>query len=829
MGNSDDRSRSASHLDVVLADTHVSPEAVTYPYMIRMASNALKCPTCLSETNDAASLKRIQLRKGWSNAPSEDAASEKRGCDKGENPTPIKCPITPTCKALTDVQCSVRAVRTSTDEQIIFARESEVLRVAFRRNSDIVDEFISREGMQPHVLAARGRGRLVGRLLTSHKGEPASIPGYSHVGILPHKAADRRVFSGIFHFPPSVHSGAALYPPRFTLIGSQDLAVKSHSHIFTPPWPVRIAIDQFVCNIPVLFSKAIGAVNLTLAGAHVIRNPSTALPWPPSTAAGEHSRNYFPSIVTDIIGRMSLSAAVKMYTCRGSDIFLRFISLSAHFIVYNLQGQNALSRVRNMLDVFGGFSLCIPVSRSISIPVDTPPPGATVVERLDCSPPTNANRVQYPADSLRIFASGNRTGRCRFSAGFLGFSSLPRTFIPLLLHTYLTSLSSTLKASMLRTAQTNMTTTSHLGPTMFADSRAKFDAAVLYFSLSLSLCLTLTHNNNNNLTGSRSVIDCPGPPTPPPHSLTADNHRNCGQTLDRRFYSGFPLVHTVFDTCWRTLTQSSPSTVTADNQCTVDIGISVHKTVESSLQVIELANFSGLYKMTMEQHRDERAGDIPEIVRHDTHLRNPGATWPHLRDRTRFTEGGGEPLATRSTADPITVSTLAGECLARRRLGKTGNTDGHLFNYWRLHSKVAPRKSDGCRQSSRQTRKSDMNLVDTRTSHSFSTTSVINKPFSRRCLLERPARGWALWSHYHVTVMEYTMVYLYLPLREISHTHQGSFVSWQPNRRTRSTGCSDKNKSREMEEHWILLISRKTKSSGRRFLLREATSYNPAP
>ncbi|KAJ8888083.1 hypothetical protein PR048_007570 [Dryococelus australis] len=45
-----------------------------------------------------------------------------------------------------------------------------------------------------------------------------------------------------------------------------------------------------------------------------------------------------------------------------------------------------------------------------------------------------------------------------------------------------------------------------------------------------------------------------------------------------------PLVHMVFDTSWRTLAQSSPSTVAADNQCTIDTGIFVHKSVESSLQ-----------------------------------------------------------------------------------------------------------------------------------------------------------------------------------------------------------------------------------------------------
>ncbi|KAJ8869148.1 hypothetical protein PR048_030716 [Dryococelus australis] len=50
-----------------------------------------------------------------------------------------------------------------------------------------------------------------------------------------------------------------------------------------------------------------------------------------------------------------------------------------------------------------------------------------------------------------------------------------------------------------------------------------------------------------------------------------------------------------------TLTQSSPSTVTAGNQCAVGIGISVHATVDSSLQVIRLANFSGPYSLMTSQ------------------------------------------------------------------------------------------------------------------------------------------------------------------------------------------------------------------------------------
>ncbi|KAJ8885867.1 hypothetical protein PR048_012073 [Dryococelus australis] len=52
------------------------------------------------------------------------------------------------------------------------------------------------------------------------------------------------------------------------------------------------------------------------------------------------------------------------------------------------------------------------------------------------------------------------------------------------------------------------------------------------------------------------------------------------------------LVHTVFDTSWRTLAQSSPSTVTENNHCAVDIGIFALKAVESNLQLRRAAKCS---------------------------------------------------------------------------------------------------------------------------------------------------------------------------------------------------------------------------------------------
>ncbi|KAJ8880937.1 hypothetical protein PR048_017410 [Dryococelus australis] len=61
--------------------------------------------------------------------------------------------------------------------------------------------------------------------------------------------------------------------------------------------------------------------------------------------------------------------------------------------------------------------------------------GAAVAERLDCSPPTKAKRVKFPAGSL--------SGKSRF----------PRRCIPKLLHCHLISPSSALKNSLLRAAQ----------------------------------------------------------------------------------------------------------------------------------------------------------------------------------------------------------------------------------------------------------------------------------------------------------------------------------------------------------------------------------------
>ncbi|KAJ8888956.1 hypothetical protein PR048_008450 [Dryococelus australis] len=74
-------------------------------------------------------------------------------------------------------------------------------------------------------------------LLASHQGDPGSIPGRLTPDFRMWESCRRTplvggFFSGISRFPPPFHSNAAPYSPCFTLICSQDLAVKSRPNDF---------------------------------------------------------------------------------------------------------------------------------------------------------------------------------------------------------------------------------------------------------------------------------------------------------------------------------------------------------------------------------------------------------------------------------------------------------------------------------------------------------------------------------------------------------------------------------------------------------------------
>ncbi|KAJ8885853.1 hypothetical protein PR048_012059 [Dryococelus australis] len=76
----------------------------------------------------------------------------------------------------------------------------------------------------------RSHGGVVVRLLDLHLGIPVSIPGR----VAPGRCRCTVSFLGDLPFPPALHSGAAPNSPRFTPIGFQDLAVKSHPNLSTP-------------------------------------------------------------------------------------------------------------------------------------------------------------------------------------------------------------------------------------------------------------------------------------------------------------------------------------------------------------------------------------------------------------------------------------------------------------------------------------------------------------------------------------------------------------------------------------------------------------------
>ncbi|KAJ8890960.1 hypothetical protein PR048_010469 [Dryococelus australis] len=105
--------------------------------------------------------------------------------------------------------------------------------------------------------------------------------------------------------------------------------------------------------------------------------------------------------------------------------------------------------------------------------------------------------------------------------------------------------------------------------------------------------------------------------------VIASDSVGAGQTPHRHLPTyKQPLV---FDTHLRTVAQSSPFTVTADNQSTVDIGIFVHKTIESSLQV------------SVEQRRNANHEGKGISLRKPADQRHHPARFPRveIRERTR--------------------------------------------------------------------------------------------------------------------------------------------------------------------------------------------------
>ncbi|KAJ8880535.1 hypothetical protein PR048_017005 [Dryococelus australis] len=343
-----------------------------------------------------------------------------------------------------------------------------------------------------------------------------SPPGFSHVGVVPDDAAGRRGFLGDLPFPPPSHSGAATSSPHFTLIGSQDLFVKSRLNRSIPAF--RSTLIKTLFRTPKLAyvnngktTECKGAGNRStpikpaghpggrrLAGCcNDAGSPVQTLPrvaWrrpartpavPPDSLAqlslsacpstsrsalseiGRRSRagSTFrvspfhlilspfllpPCLTLRMLGRQKLNtahrlgclrhepsamcrtAAVKLYSspfhvCLKPKENPRTTSKHIHRTPESEFSSNKYGcgqTVRVRMGKRSPAVACWPLSTITCAPGQNEiyyGRGAAVAEWLDCSPPTKAKRVQNPRPrNSRIFSSGNRSGRCRLSADFLG-------------------------------------------------------------------------------------------------------------------------------------------------------------------------------------------------------------------------------------------------------------------------------------------------------------------------------------------------------------------------------------------------------------------------
>ncbi|KAJ8865930.1 hypothetical protein PR048_033453 [Dryococelus australis] len=191
--------------------------------------------------------------------------------------------------------------------------------------------------------------------------------------------------------------------------------------------------------------------------------------------------------------------------------------------------------------------------------------------RLACSPPTKTILVQSPAGSLRIFASGNRPDRYRWSAGFLG--DLPFSLSLPFRRCYIL-ISSTLIGSqdLAVKSRANLFTHSVLLWCALRSRPLDQDAGI-----NVTKTSRFCRRTRRPKLFTKVVTDCAAL-----ERRIAETSVRC-TLLRQASMLLHPLVHVVCDTPWRTLAQSSSSTVTADNQCSVNIG----SLAESSLQVIE--------------------------------------------------------------------------------------------------------------------------------------------------------------------------------------------------------------------------------------------------
>ncbi|KAJ8866593.1 hypothetical protein PR048_032452 [Dryococelus australis] len=288
-----------------------------------------------------------------------------------------------------------------------------------------------------------------------------ATPEFPRVGIVARRCFWSAGFLGDLPFHQLLHSGAAAYSPRFTLIGSQEHDVKSHPDFFWPPGPHLPSLKTFrdAAPIPSSFLQASTETSTLLQRLCL---------W--SAAERQRVYNFVPSLsVLSLFRALSdelrrPESVLPDVTMTSSALALRLVpkfparcwrpeptSMNAlvPFLFCSFPRPVSSTRLRRKL-VDIDCELVVASSAPLHFPVPNVHLWAAVAERLACSPPTMSNRVQYPAGTL---ACGNRAGRCRWSAGFLGDLPFSPSFHSADALNSPQSPSSALKASLLRAAQ----------------------------------------------------------------------------------------------------------------------------------------------------------------------------------------------------------------------------------------------------------------------------------------------------------------------------------------------------------------------------------------
>ncbi|KAJ8872208.1 hypothetical protein PR048_025810 [Dryococelus australis] len=228
-------------------------------------------------------------------------------------------------------------------------------------------------------------------------------------------AADRRVFSGVSLpcIPELLHT----YSTHFTLIGSQDLDVKSRPNLSTPLY--------LVCTC----GEVVHKWQKGTSGDDKNKNSEMAK-WLAGCGNFEQEPEPFSRTtflvsclsaavvgILELIGEgrstILLASAAILLACVAGVRISRHHDISVLLSTLVMRWEMMSNNIQEERD----FTLKKKTLEHANPSYVVYILGAAVAERLACSPPTEANRVQSPTGHSRIFASGNRAGRCRWFGG----------------------------------------------------------------------------------------------------------------------------------------------------------------------------------------------------------------------------------------------------------------------------------------------------------------------------------------------------------------------------------------------------------------------------